>query len=172
MLRHPSLRGRSRRPLAVLATVVLLVALAGCAPLADPSTGLTAVEITEMIEGTQRSLLTPLEVAEALALGGRATNVQRELLASRLVRHVVDWDLPIYDVTYSSGRYQVTTQPIPSADPDAIPLLRVVAVVVPQDPTDESFLRTIKTDDPIRVRGIAQEIRLRTVIVIAPAVLP
>ena len=51
-----------------------------------------------------------------------------------------------------------------------MPLLRVVAFLLPQSETDDALLRTVKTDDVIRIRGIVQEIQLRTIVVVVPGV--
>ena len=49
---------------------------------------------------------TPLEtVAEAFALGTRATDVQRENLQADLVGRRVEWDIPVYEVSFNEGRY-------------------------------------------------------------------
>jgi hypothetical protein len=148
----------------------LQVLLAGCAPIEDPSADLSVVETAALIERTPHSSLTPETVAEAFALGTRATDVQREIIKAELVGHVVEWALLVYDVEYTDGRYAVTSQPIPIADTDAVPLLRVKAFVVPQSEADRALLQAVKTDDVIRIRGMAQEIRLRTVVVLVPGV--
>ena len=132
--------------------------------------GLSVAEAVALIEQAPRSDLTPETVAEAFALGTRATNVQREMLDSKLVGHVVEWDLRVYDVDLADGRLTVTSRAIPIADAEAVPLLRVMAFVLPQNEADDALLRAVKTDDLIRIRGIVQEIRLRTVVVIVPAV--
>jgi hypothetical protein len=97
--------------------------------------------------------------------------VQREMLQSDLVGRAVDWRVPVYEVAYSNGRYQVTSQPIAITGTEAIPLIRVMTIVIPQGDTDDAQLREVQTDDVVRLQGIVQEIRLRTVIVITPAVL-
>jgi hypothetical protein len=132
--------------------------------------GLSVAEAVALIEQAPRSDLTPETVAEAFALGTRATNVQREMLDSKLIGRVIEWEFQVYDVELTDGRFTVTSRAIPIADADAVPLLRVMAYVLPQDEADDALLRAVKTDDLIQIRGIVQEIRLRTVVVIVPAV--
>jgi hypothetical protein len=86
------------------------------------------------------------------------------------VGHRVEWDIPVYEVSYSEGRYEVTSQPIPIQDPEAAALIRVMAFVIPTHKGDEELLQAVKTDDVIRVRGIVQEIRLRTIVAVVPAI--
>ena len=51
----------------------------------------------------------------------------------------------MYEVEYADGRYTVTSQAIPITDADAVPLLRVVAFVLPQSEADDALLRAVKT---------------------------
>lgn len=158
------------RTLAMPGMLALLGAAAGCAPVADPSAGLSVADAVALIEKTPRSELTPEAVADAFALNTRTTDVQREMLETSLVGHTVEWQLRVYEVSFEGGRYKVTSQAIPIAEADAVPLLRVVAFLLPQSETDDALLRTVKTDDVIRIRGIVQEIQLRTIVVVVPGV--
>jgi hypothetical protein len=144
--------------------------LAGCAPIADPSVGLPVDEAIAALDAAPRSELTAEAVAEAFALGSRATDVQRDLLQAELVGHVVEWNLPVFDVALADGRYRVTSQALPITDADAAPLLRVVAFVLPRNAADDTLLRAVKTGDVVRIRGQVQEIRLRAVVVMVPGV--
>lgn len=145
--------------------------LAACAPVPDPSAGLTAEESIALIGRVEPSDIELSLIAESFALGTRATDVQRENIRSELLARRVEWDIPVYEVSLTQGRYEVTSQPIPVQDADAIPLIRVMAYVIPRNDADEAVLEQIKTDDVIRLQGIVQEIRLRTIVVLVPAVL-
>ena len=150
--------------------LLLSVLMAGCAPVPDPSVGLSVEESVKLIEQVAPSDLSPETVAEAFALGSRATDVQRDDLTQALVGHRVEWSFPVYEVEYAEGRYTVTSQPIPIQDTEAVALTRVMAFVIPRSEADGALLRGVKTDDVIRIRGIVQEIRLRTFVVLVPAV--
>ena len=151
------------------AALLLSTFLIGCAPVPDPSAGLTPEESVALIDQVEPSDVALETIAETFALGSRSTDVQRENLTAGLVGHRVEWDIPVYEVSYSEGRYEVTSQPIPIQDPDAAALIRVMAFVIPRDKADEELLQAVKTDDVIRVRGIVQEIRLRTIVAVVPA---
>jgi hypothetical protein len=159
--------GRGLGGRALLLSVLLAV---GCAPVPDPSAGLSAEEVVQLIEQVAPSGLAPETVAEAFALGSRATDVQRDDLTQGLVGHSVEWSIPVFEVQYAEGRYTVSSQAIPITDPNAAALTRVMAIVIPRSEADEALLRAVRTDDVIRVRGIVQEIRLRTFVVVVPAV--
>ena len=146
-----------------------IAGLAGCTPVADPSVGLSVEQSAALIDQAPRSERTSKELAEAFALNSRATDVQRDMLATDIVGRAVEWDLTVYEVEFSEGRFKITSQAIPITDADAVSLLRVVAILSPQNEADDALLRAVKTDDVIRIRGVVQEIRLRTIVVVAPA---
>ena len=152
------------------AALVLSVLLTACAPVPDPSAGLTPEESVALIDQVEPSEIALETIAETFALGSRSTDVQRENLTADLVGHRVEWDIPVYEVSYSEGRYEVTSQPIPIQNTEATPLIRVMAFVIPKSDADDALLQSVKTDDVIRVRGIVQEIRLRTIVALVPAV--
>lgn len=152
------------------AALVLAAILSACAPVPDPSAGLSVEESIALIEQVQPSDVALEAIAETFALGGRATDVQRENLTADLIGHRVEWDIPVYEVSYSEGRYEVLSQPIAVQDPEAAALIRVMAIVIPTSPADEELLQAVKTDDVIRVRGIVQVIRLRTIVAVVPAI--
>ena len=159
-----------QRSWSMAAGVLSLLLLPGCAPVSDPSAGLSVEESIQLIEQVAPSDLSPETVAEAFAINTRATDVQREDITQALVGHRVEWSFPVYEVEYAEGRYTVTSQPIPIQDLEAVALTRVMAFVIPQSEADEALLRAVKTNDVIRIRGIVQEIRLRTFVVVVPAV--
>ena len=160
--------GRAVFALLALVVVALLV---GCAPVNDPSAGMSVAEAVALIDRTPRSDIKLQDLAEAFALGTRATDVQRDTLQQQLVGHTVEWEIPVYDVSYADGRFEVTSQAIPTANrAEAVPLLRVMAFVSPRDDAEQALLMRVRTDDVIRIRGIVQEIRARTIVAIVPAV--
>lgn len=150
--------------------MLLLFFLVGCAPVPDPSAGLSSEESIALIDQVEPSDVALETVAETFALGTRATDVQRQNLQTELIGHRVEWDIPVYEVSFTEGRYEVTSQPIPIQDPEAAALIRVMALVIPTSKSDEELLQAVRTDDVIRVRGIVQEIRLRTIVAVVPAI--
>ena len=157
-------------PFRRVAAALWLALLAGCAPVNDPSAGMSVADAVALIEKAPRSELQPATVAEAFALNTKSTEVQREMLEKDLIGHVVEWELQVYEVALDNGRYKVTSQAIPVKDADAVPLLRVQANVLPQNEADAALLQAVKTDEVIRIRGIVQEIRARTVVAIVPGI--
>jgi len=167
------MRPLAHRPCAVaLAALLACGTLTGCGsnpePTVDPP---STAELISQIQSATPTPVTPQQVAEAFALGANATTLQRELIEKDLIGSVVEWDVRVYDVDYAEGIYKLTSQPIPIASPDAVQLLRVVAFVRPRGRPDEELLRSIKTDEVIRLRGLVQDILLRTIVTIGPAVI-
>ena len=150
----------------------LLMTLAGCGNGSDePAPVQSTAELIATIMQATPNPATPEQVAEAFALGSSSTDLQRELIEKDLVGSVVEWDIRVYEVSYADGRYKVTSQPIPIASADAIQLIRVVALIQAQSNGDDDLLRAVKTDDVLRIRGLVQDVVLRTVVTIGPAVL-
>jgi hypothetical protein len=151
--------------------VSLLITVAGCGGGTDePAPVQSIAELIATIMQATPNPVTPEQVAEAFALGSDSTDLQRDLIEKDLVGSVVEWDILVYEVSYADGRYKVTSQPIPIASADAIQLTRVVALIQAQSNEDDDLLRAVKTDDVLRIRGLVQDIVLRTVVKIGPAV--
>lgn len=161
-----------------VAAVALSLMLTGCGEVESPASTpseeapaqMTIEDVIALIEAATPSPITPEQVAETFAMGTRATDVQREMMKQELVGRVVEWDLIVYEVEYAEGKYEVTSQPIPMQSEDAVQLVHVLAWIQAQTPEDDAFLRSVKTDDPIRIRGVVQGVRFRTVVTIGPAV--
>ena len=147
------------------------LSLSSCAPVPDPSATLTPEQSISLIDQARATDVTLESIAETLALGTRATEIQRENLTAEVVGRRVTWDIPVYEVSLEEGWYSVMSQAIPIQDVQAVPLVRVFASVVARDKSDTERLEKLKTDDVIRVTGIVQEIRLRTIVVLGPAVI-
>lgn len=160
-----------------VAAVALSLMLTGCGEVQPPANvppdeapaQMTIEEAIALIEAATPSPITPEAVAETFALGTTATDVQREMMKQELVGSVVEWDLVVYEVEYAEGKYEVTSQPIPIKSQDAVQLVHVLAYIQARTPEDEVFLRSVKTDDPIRIRGLVQDVFFRTMVKIGPA---
>jgi hypothetical protein len=144
----------------------------GCTPsVNDPSSGMSVSETVALIDGAPSSEVGLTDLAEAFAFGTKVTQAQRDELSHELVGHTVEWDIPVADVGYAEGRFAVTSQPIPTANrAEAVPVLRVVAFVLPRNDADQLRLLKARADDVIRVRGIVQEIRAGKTVALVPAV--
>ncbi len=158
--------------IARLLCVALLVSLVGCGD--EPSGNQpqpSAAEQLAEITSTKTNPVAPEQVSEVFALGSEFTDLQRDILRKELVGSVVEWDIQVYEIEYTDGVYKVTSQPIPIKSKQAINMLRASFAVYPQDERDHELLRKAKTNDRIKIRGKVQDLVLRTVVLIEPAVL-
>ena len=155
----------------------LILALAACGG-GDPAESAAPNEAAdatptyslEELQAAKPVAITPEQIAEAFALGSRSTDLQRDLLEKDLVGHVVQWNLALYEVSLEGEVYTVTSQPIEVPQAEGTQLIRVVAKVRARNEAEHAFLRAVKTGDPIRLRGRATGIFLRTVTMLDPAV--
>jgi len=127
-------------------------------------------EVLAVIEAATPNPVTPEAVAETFAFRTTATDVQRELMEQALVGSAVEWDLLVYDIAYADGMYELTSKRIPIHSEEALPLVHVLARIYARGAEDEAFLRSVRTDEPIRIRGVVQDVFFRTRVVIEPAV--
>ena len=167
--------GRTRKLLGALLALALLVGCGevvteGGGPVDDRSATMSIEEAVAAIKQATPNPITPEAVAETFALGGAATDIQREMMEKALVGSVVEWDLVVFNVKLAKDRYELTSQPIQIQSPAPVQLVSVVALIQSQGPEDDALLQKVKTGDPIRIRGLVQGIRLRTIVAIGPGV--
>ena len=171
-------RAAANRAIQGIGALCLVVLLVGCGeiessgePAVDGAPAQMSIEdVIAEIKAATPNPVTPQAVAETFVLGGTATDVQREIMEKALVGSVVEWDLVVYEVAYAEGRYELTSEPIQIASPAPLQMVSVVAWIQSQGPQDDALLQTVKTGDPIRIRGLVQDVFLRTMVKIGPGV--
>lgn len=148
-----------------------IAVLAACAPVSNPIAGLPVEVSAALNEQVQPSNVALETIAETFALGGRATDYQRDNIRNELIGQRVEWDIPVYEVPDTDGCAEVTMQPIPVRDAQAAPRDRIVAYVTKQGDSDDALWPAGKTVDVIRIRSIVQKIGLRTIVAVVPEAL-
>ena len=158
--------------IARLLRVAMVVSLVGCGdePSVNQPPPSAAQQIAE-ITSANTNPVAPELVSEVFALGSDFTDLQRDLLRKELVGSVVKWDIQVYEIDYADGVYKVTSQPIPIKSRQAVNMLRASISVYPQDEREHELLQKAKTNDRLMIRGKVQDVVLRTVVLIEPAVL-
>jgi hypothetical protein len=153
-----------------LFALILALALVGCTDSNDvPATTQHVAQLGSLADSTLNPM-TPEAVAEAFALGSESTDLQRERIQKELIGNVVEWRIPVYEIELAEGTYKVTSQPFPTQSNRSVQLLRAVVFISAQSDADEEFLQQTKTNDTISIRGTVQNIILRTVVSISPAI--
>ena len=127
-------------------------------------------EVEQILASAPRSKVPLREVAETFAWGSTATDLQRERLKQVLIGHVVEWEIAVYEVSLEDGRYTITSKADPGANPGSISLISVRALVVPRDDTDRQLIEALKTGDRLQLRGVVQDVVIRVVVTVGPAV--
>ncbi len=152
--------------------MALVMPLVGCEGDQQDVSGSATLEVqlAELMR-TDAVPVSPEQVSEAFALGSYSTDLQRDILRKELIGKVVEWDVQVYEINYVDGVYKVTSQPIPIKSKQAVNMLRASFWVYPQNRRDHDLLRKAKTNDRIKIRGKVQDIVLRTVVLIEPAIL-
>lgn len=118
------------------------------------------VDVTKL---TASGLLPSGELARMFSFLSEYTDLQREEKGRELKGVVVQWRLPVYDVSSGPGSfYRVQT----SAGNGAV---GTFCYVKPQDEDERKFLVSLKTGDYITCKGIINSVSMRN-IVIRPAI--
>lgn len=172
--RPVSLVGRERtwrRRLLCLA-LPMCFALTACDEKSPPQRDLRATpgQIESILQTAPIDVM-PEEVGKAFAIGSAATEVQRKRLKEALLGKVVQWDLAVYDVSLDDGVYRIVSQPLSQEEGETIALLSAFAVVTPREDADVTRLERLRTGDRVRIRGVVQDLSLRAVLWIEPAIL-
>jgi hypothetical protein len=151
--------------------IVVLAALATSVGLLsrDAQSARTAEPYTSAAEVEAALCLTPVaigfkQVAETLAIRGKHTEVQPEMLKTRLRSHVVLWQLMVHEVKRNGDADVVTSQPVNGSYQGAYKRVRVVAMVSPRSNADVAWLQSATTGSDISVSGQVQASPLRSIV--------
>lgn len=126
----------------------------------------------EKLDQAQASELSPSgELAVMFTFGNDYTDLQRQLKLKEIQGKIVEWKLPVYNVTQAGGKYLITTRS--SADgilPSKTNLVSTILTITPRDARDINVIEGLKTGDYVKVKGVIDDVALR-VLRIEPAVL-
>ena len=143
--------------------------LGGCGS-APEAVGNPMEQVEQILASAPRSEVPLSEVAETFAWGSTATDLQRERLKQVLIGHVVEWEIAVYEVSLEDGRYTITSKTDPGANAGSFSLISVRAQVVPRDDADRQLIEALKTGDRLQLRGVVQDVVIRVVVTVGPAV--
>lgn len=126
-------------------------------------------------EATKRLLTaTPEEISphgeleEVFSLGSKYTDLQRERLEAKLTGRIVQWTLPVYEVTKVDDYYKIQTSGIASFG--ATPVVATFSHVYPQSEGDIKLLEALVQGNHVTVRGVISDSFMRH-LVLDPAIL-
>jgi len=139
------------------------------APTSKPHS-FSAVEVNQILASSPVSVSWE-DVAATFALGGLNTDLQRQMMTDKLIGHVVEWRIRVYDISLEGNRYRLISEPAEIPATDAFNIIRVVAFIPATDTQSVDALQAAQTGTMLTVRGLVREITLRSAVVLAPAFL-
>ncbi len=146
----------------VLIGIAIMPGKDGAAPKTDPLADLVAMQPSDLkAEG---------ELSEMFALGSKHTDLQREKKSKEIIGKVVQWRLPVYEVSKSGGSYRIQTQTRIGTGMFGTNLVGTFVYITPRSDEDSKIIEALKTDDMICFKGQIADTSLRT-LTIKPAVL-
>lgn len=145
----------------VASVVICLVAIFafignGAQKQADP--------MQELAKAKVDSLQPTGELPEIFSFGSDSTNLQRENKVSDVTGKVVEWTLPVYEVSKSGTDYKIQTK----GNRD---LIGAFVRITPRNENDRVAIEALKTGDLVSFKGRISGVTLRS-IDIHPAMLP
>lgn len=133
--------------------------------------GRANISAIEQLDNSPPSGLSPDgELAEMFSFGSDFTDLQRELKLKEIQGKVVQWHLPIYEVSKRGDGYTIQTD---SQFRNNLSEGRVIGTflrVTPRSDLDREYIQRLKTGDIITIKGVIRDSTMRN-LEISPAFL-
>jgi len=126
--------------------------------------------LTELASAQPGNLQPEGELSELFALGSKYTDLQRQNKSKEIIGQVVQWRLPVYEVSTSDGGYKVQTQSSISIGGYGKDLIGTFIHITPREDEDRRIIEALKTDDLITFKGRIAGTSMR-MLTIKPAIL-
>jgi uncharacterized protein YecT (DUF1311 family) len=162
---------RTRKPwvfaaIGAAALILIILIAAGLSP-----SGKSVPDPLSALATTPPSELRPDgELAELFTLGSSNTNLQRENKAKEITGQVVEWRLPVYEVSHSGDEYKIQTREVIRSGPSQAKLVGAFVYVRARTDEERRTIEALKTNDPVSFKGRIEGVFLRS-LQIRPAVL-
>lgn len=130
-----------------------------------------SAQLNELIESPVSDLEQVGELASIYAFGSDHTDLQRERKTKEIKGNVVQWKLPVYEVTgKKDGSYLIHTDTEASVGLLKVNVVGTNVYIKPRDDRDRATIEGLKTGSWIHIKGIIQGETLRN-LDIKPAIL-
>ncbi len=126
--------------------------------------------LTELASAQPGNLQPEGELSELFALGSKYTDLQRENKSKEIIGQIVQWRLPVYEVSTSGGGYKIQTRGSVSIGGYGKDSIGTFIHITPRDDEDRKIIENIKTDDVIAFKGRIAGTSMR-MLTIKPAIL-
>jgi hypothetical protein len=157
-----------------IASLLILISLFGCGKsevVAKNELIESAASLSELNTDDVNPIQLEGEFSEIFMLGSDYTDLQREKTANKVVGTNVIWDLPVYEVSLTDGVYKVVTQSGLMTGDANRKLLNATVFIYPQNDDDRQTMDALKTNDTISFKGRVVDVRLRSLVIVNPAIL-
>ena len=126
--------------------------------------------LTELANAQPGYLQPEGELSELFALGSKYTDLQRENKSKEIIGQIVQWRLPVYEVSKSKEGYKIQTRGSVSIGGYGKDSIGTFIHITPRDDEDRKIIENIKTDDVIAFKGRIAGTSMR-MLTIKPAIL-
>ena len=109
--------------------------------------------LAELASAQPSTLRAEGELSELFALGSKNTDLQRENKLKEIQGQVVQWQLPVYEVSRSGDGYKVQTKTGIKVGPFGQDLVGTFIYITPRDDAERRAIEALKTGDVILVKG-------------------
>lgn len=123
------------------------------------------------LASAQPSALRPEgELAELFAIGSKNTDLQRENKLKEIKGQIVQWQLPVYEISRSGDGYKVQTKMSVRAGMFEQNLLGTFVHITPRNDAERQEIEALRTGDVIQFKGKIAGSRMRS-LEVRPAIL-
>lgn len=144
--------GKRRLPLWGLATICALF-IALILTYAQNTISSKPDPIAELVDGQPSDLRPEGELSALFALGSKNTDLQRENVLKEIKGQIVQWRLPVYEVSRSGSGYKIQTKSTVKIGPFGEDLLGTFVYISPRNDQERRAIEALKTDDAISFKG-------------------
>lgn len=146
--------------------VLIVLALVSWQGVAKPKTDPLAELASAQISALQPSG----ELFEIFTFGSKYTDLQRENKLNEIKGHVVQWQLPVYEVSRSGDGYKIQTKSSLNFSQFDRNLVGTFVYITPRNDKERQIVEALKTGDTISFKGIIADSTMRS-LDIKPAIL-
>lgn len=126
--------------------------------------------LIELANALPSTLSAEGEISDLFALGSKNTNLQRDNKIKEIKGQIVQWQLPVYEVSRSGDNYKVQTQTGLRVGHFGQDLVGTFVYITPRNNAERRAIEALKTGDPILFKGRISGSSLRS-LEIKPAIL-
>lgn len=149
--------------------LLLIMTLSSCGEAPLPNTPSESAHTFQALKDAPVMSIDLQEVVDTYVMGGNRTDLQRDVMTTKLMGSTVSWQFKVYDIAKEDGRYRVMSELMESSAAGSFGKFAVVAFVTPRDEQDIQILLKLQTGSEVEIRGRVDGVSARTALVLSPA---